>query len=175
MEKSKSATRSRQKGGEYSMVEIIDTNTGEVRQADKMSDTELWDNLTKIRDARRKLSEHQSLIESSLMSRLQDSNATIKHVPGRGDIVLDKGTPAYNPEVVSQLYEILGEEVCDSGNRKLVSKKVTTTEKVDGVRVKQLEKHGESVKKIIEDSKSSVSQRPPRIKLVMKGDNYGNK
>ena len=157
------------------MVEIVNTDTGEVKQIEEMNEVELWDNLTAVRDARRKLSNHQSLVESRLISSLQDSNATIKHVPGRGDIVLDRGTPAYDSSVMSKLYEILGEEVCDSGNRKLVSKKITTTEKVDGVRVNQLEKHGESVKKIKEDSKSSVSQRPPRIKLIMKGDTNDNR
>lgn len=60
---------------------------------------------------------------------------------------------------------MLGKDVCDEGTRKLINKKVTTTERVDGVRVNQLLKRGDDVRVVVEESLSKVIQKPPRIKL----------
>ena len=153
---------------------LIDKETGEIINPpgfvtgdySKMSPQQKWDALTRMRSIRKQISEKIAFIEAQLVIEMRESDASVQAVPRRGDIVLDRGTPAYDTKTISQLYEVLGENVCDAGNRKLVSTKVTSTEKVDAVRVRHLMKHGDSVKKIIADAYNNQVQRSPRIKLI---------
>jgi hypothetical protein len=105
-------------------------------------------------------------LETIWLRELQQEDATIKEIEERGQVVLDRGTPAYDMETVSQLYTVLGKDICDSNGRALISTKITEQKKVDGVRIKQLLKHGKHVKSIVDEAKSKAVQKSPRIKLV---------
>ena len=153
------------------MVEHIDPMPGEVQERtyqqdwESNSDEQKWDELQRTKALRRELSERVAGMESQLLQQLHKEHATIKSVPLRGDIIIDKGTPQYDGKTISVLYDMLGKDVCDEGTRKLINKKVTTTERVDGVRVNQLLKRGDDVRVVVEESLSKVIQKPPRIKL----------
>jgi len=145
--------------------------TGEIQERtyqqdwETYSDTDKWDTLKRTHSLRRELSERIMWMESQLLQELNRENATVRSIPDRGDVIIDRGTPQYDVKTMSTLYDVLGKDVCDEGTRKLINKKVTTSERVDGVRVNQLLKRGDDVRVIVEESLSRMVQKPPRIKL----------
>ena len=158
---------------------MVNWATGEVESPEQeqgfdiMTDMDKWDKLGRLREIRGLVSEQITLLEQEWIRELKDDGATTRNVRGRGLVSLDWGSPVYNKDNIRELYSLLGEDVCDAGTRKLISRRVTETEKVDGVRVRQLLKHGESVRKIVDDAQSNAVQKPARIKLI--GEEYGRR
>ena len=147
---------------------VIDKTTGEILQPewDTMTDHQRWDKLQQLRQVRSAVYDQITSLETIWLRELQQEDATVKEIEERGQVVLDRGTPVYDMETVSQLYTVLGKDTCDSNGRALISTKITEQKKVDGVRIKQLLKHGKHVKSIVDEAKGKAVQKSPRIKLV---------
>ena len=154
---------------------VVDKSTGEILlkpeqraepDFEDMTDQQRWDKLQRLRKIRSAIYDQITGLETVWLRELQQEDATVKEIEGRGQVVLDKGTPVYDTETVSQLYTVLGKDTCDSNGRALISTKITEQKKVDGVRIKQLLKHGKHVKSIVDEAKSKAVQKSPRIKLV---------
>lgn len=157
---------------------MVDMLTGEVTETtfaesvESMTDKERWDSLSKMRQLRKTLAERIATLESAWIRDMHNMSASVKVIDGRGVVSVDRGTPVYNEKEIKKLYSLLGEDICDAGNRKLISTRITEQTKIDGVRVRQLLKHGDTVKKIVDDAQSNAVQRPLRLKLE-EGDGSG--